>query len=78
MDIMRRLIDTLIFGLVLASLGLCTAIFARINLIDWQQATSMLWVEAVVGILLFIFNLLWRDKEAERFGEAYAKRKQEL
>lgn len=78
MDFVRRLLETIIFGGILILLGLATVVLAYSHIIDWNQATSMLWVETVVGIIIYLYHLLWRDKEAEKFAETYAIKKQQL
>lgn len=74
----RRITEGIIFFLVLLLLGAITVLLGCYKIIDGYQVTSTLWVECVVGITLFLYHLLWRDTEAEKFAEAYAIKKQKL
>ena len=77
-EINRRAVDILYYLTVLFGLGILTISLAELMVIGWSQAVSSLWVVTVLGISFLLYHLLRRDFETERFGAAYAKKKQEL
>lgn len=59
-------------------LAVLTVSLAELKVIGWTQAFGSMWIVTVLGISFLLHHLLWRGIETERFGTAYAKKKQEL
>ncbi len=78
MKVSRRSVDILYYLTVLFALAILSVSLAELKIIGWTQAVSSLWVVAVLGVSFLLHHLLWRSTETERFGVAYAVKKQEL
>ncbi len=78
MKVSRRSVDILYYLTVLTALAILSVSLAELKTIGWTQAISSLWIVAVLGVSFLLHHLLWRSTETERFGAAYAVKKQEL
>jgi len=74
----RRSVDILYYLTVLTALAILSVSLAELKVIGWTQALSSLWVVTVLGVSFLLHHLLWRSTETEKFGAAYAAKKQEL